>query len=101
MAKWIVVKSTLYAVQCPKPKQLVQILLKAIKPRELKERVEDRMWSGLGPEEIPRGRVPPKPKQWRLRVRKNPSELRRENANYMDLMGEVPKSSSKSKSKKS
>jgi hypothetical protein len=66
--KWIELKSTLYDIQMPKQKQLLPIMRAAIKPPELKKRVEDRMWSGLGPHKRPVNKIP---QAWRKKARKS------------------------------
>ena len=82
---WGTLMRTVLAVQKPQPKELAKIMLKAVRPMGLQNRIRKKTLDGLGPHKLDA-----ETKQWRKDAKRDPVKMRRlirEHADHWDLMG--------------
>jgi hypothetical protein len=96
LTAWFDFAATIHAAHMPTDKSLCRLMLKAIRPDELRERVESRMNSGLQPQPWPFS-IEKEP--WRQQARKQLSLMRRlirEHTNHFDkvnILAQINKTS--------
>jgi len=85
MDKWTKVTGQLRECEKPSARLAAKVMLKAIQPKALRERIIAKTYDGLGPEILS-----DEAEKWRMKVKDNTKYLRRlirENADHWDRMG--------------
>ena len=88
LTAWFDLAATVREINMPRDKRLCKLMLKAVRPEELQNRIESRMVTGLGPDKLSN-----ESETWRLNAKYHLSQMRRlirEHASYLDKLNTCP-----------